>query len=283
MPGTLPLWVSDRWVLHRPAFEGETIAATSELVDVGERPGRDGSRSVTYSDRTSYVGSDGSVIGERYAAMVRRERPRQPATAPAEPVQTHYSGEERRAIGAQYEREGSQRRGSTPLRGSELGVGDPIPPIVKGPLTVTNVVGWLLGWGSPLCPTNRIAHLYLQEHPRAGLEDPRSNIQDTIEGPHWDAYLAQASGMPQSYDFGTQRISWVAHLLTDWCGDDGFLTELEVRLRRPNFVGDTTWLKGQVTALVPDSDSVLVDCAVTGTNQRGEETTTGTAKVRLPR
>src|SRR5579863_321123 len=60
MPGTLPLWVSDRWVFHRPAFEGESVTATSELVEVEERERRDGSREVRYVDRTSYEGSDGT-------------------------------------------------------------------------------------------------------------------------------------------------------------------------------------------------------------------------------
>jgi hypothetical protein len=160
-----------------------------------------------------------------------------------------------------------------------VNVGDAIPGLVKGPLTVTNIVGWLLGWGSPLCQTNRIAYQYLQEHPLAALEDSRTNIQDTIEGVHWEPRLAQLSGMAARYDFGAQRVSWVAHLLTDWIGDDGFLAEMEVRVRRPNFVGDTTWLGGEVTAVADD----VVDATVRGVNQRGEETTTGTARVRLAR
>jgi acyl dehydratase len=285
MPGTLPLWVSDRWVFHRPAFEGESVTATAELVSLEERPGRDGSRALNYTDRVSYAGSDGTVIGERYQLMLRRERPAGGAAPPAELPEIHYSDEERRQIGLQYDREPSQRRGAQVLRGRDVKVGDVIPDLVKGPLTVTNIVGWLLGWGSPLCQTNRIAHRYLQEHSRAGLEDPRSNIQDTIEGVHWDPYLAQASGMSRCYDFGTQRVSWVAHLLTDWFGDDGFLVELDVRVRRPNFVGDTTWLRGEVTAVGPEgdsADSVMVEASVKGVNQRDEETTTATAKVRLP-
>ena len=55
-------------------------------------------------------------------------------------------------------------------------------------------------------------------------------------------------------------------------------------MRRPNFVGDTTWLRGEVTEVGPDSDSVdsvIVGVSARGVNQRDEETTTATAKVRL--
>ncbi len=283
MPGTLPLWTSDRWVFHRPAFEGDSIVATSELVNVEERTRSNGSREVRYIDRTSYASSDGSLIGERYGAMLRRDRPA--AAAQPQPLpEVRYSEDQRQEIAAQYDLEPGQRRGARTLRGGTLSPGDAIPTIVKGPLTVTNIVGWMLGWGSPLCPTNRIAHRYLIEHPLAALEDAHRNMPDTIEGVHWDPELARISGMAACYDFGAQRISWVAHVLGDWFGDDGFLTELEVRVRRPNFVGDTTWLSGKVEGVKPDGDgeSVLASVSVLGVNQRGEETTVATATVRLP-
>jgi acyl dehydratase len=283
MPGTLALWLSDRWVFHRPAYEGESVTATAELVGLEERPGRDGSRSVSYTDRTTYSGPDGTVIAERFQLMLRRARPSGATPPPAPLPEVHYSNDERRAIEQRYEQEPAQRRGDRTLHASKVHVGDTIPELVKGPLTVTNIVGWLLGWGSPLCQTNRIAYRYLKEHPRAGLEDPRHNIQDSIEGVHWEPYLAHVSGMPGRYDFGPQRVSWVAHLLTDWFGDDGFLAEMEVRVRRPNLVGDTTWLRGEVTGIVEEADSALVDASISGVNQRGEETTTATARVRLPR
>jgi acyl dehydratase len=285
MPGTLPLWVSDRWVFQRPAFVDEAVTAVSDLVSVEERPPRDGARSLNYTDRVTYSGSDGSVIAQRYQLMLRRERPAGATAPPAEVPEARYTDEERLHIESHYDLEPAQRRGALPQRGSQVRPGDSLPSLVKGPLTVTNIVGWVLGWGSPLCPTNRIAHQYLNEHPRAGLEDPRSNTRDTIEGVHWDPFLAQASGMGRCYDFGAQRVSWTAHLLTDWCGDDGFLSELEVRVRRPNYVGDTTWIGGEITRVDEadgDPDWVVAEVSLNGTNQRGEQTIAGRAQVRLP-
>lgn len=291
MPGTLPLWNAERWVFHGPAFVGDAIGATSDLYAVEESTTRDGAPQVNYTDRTSYRTGEGVLVAERFTSMTRRERKPAPtggggsgsaSTAPAQPIETVYSDADLDRIAKQYDAEPAQRRGGATLYGDDVKVGDVIPTIVKGPLNVTNIVGWLLAWGSPLCQTNRILHQYLQKHPLAGLVNPRTNIADTIEGPHWDPDLALMSGMAGCYDFGAQRIAWVVHALTDWFGDDGFLAELEVRLRRPNFVGDTTWLSGSVTAVANNSDSVLVDCAVHGTNQRDEQSTVATAKVRLP-
>ena len=56
--------------------------------------------------------------------------------------------------------------------------------------------------------------------------------------------------MGGAYDVGPHRISWLIAMLTDWLGDDGFLAELDVDVLRPNLVGDTTTLSGEVTALL---------------------------------
>ena len=87
--------------------------------------------------------------------------------------------------------------------------------------------------------------------------------------------------MATAYDFGAQRISWVAHLLTDWCGDSGYVTDLFVRLARPNFVGDTTWIEGNVTSTSRTDQGWIIECALSATNQRGELTAEGTGTVVL--
>jgi hypothetical protein len=65
-------------------------------------------------------------------------------------------------------------------------------------------------------------------------------------------------------------------------GDDGFLRNMYVELRRFNVVGDTTWCKGRVTGKRDENGEKLVDLEIWGENQRQEITTKGTAVVRLP-
>jgi acyl dehydratase len=127
-----------------------------------------------------------------------------------------------------------------------------------------------------------MAHLYLVEHPGAALRSTTTGIEDSIEAAHWDVELARISGMATGYDFGSQRVAWMAHLLTDWCGDDGALVELDVRIRRPNLLGDVTWIDGEVTGIRETDDGRVIDCALRAVNQRGEVSTTATAAVRLP-
>src|SRR5690606_26440013 len=108
---------------------------------------------------------------------------------------------------------------------------------------------------------------------------------------HWDEDLAQRIGMPGPYDYGPQRIAWLGHLVTDWMGDDAWLHRLTVKLVAPNFVGDVTWLTGQVTDVgtagpdLPWHEDALgvVTLALQATDQRGRRTAEGTAEVVLLR
>ena len=290
LPGTVPIWVSDRWAFHRPVWAGERVDATSELVSVEERPGRDGGRAATHVDRTSYVGEDGSLIAECF----KTRQPLRPAAGrdggartrrrPCRPTATTIGGHRRASTSTRCRPAGREhalrRRG--PRRSGAPGAGEG-PADDHRHRRLRDGLGLAavpdephrqpLSRRTPRCPPARRPH------------ERRRHVGGTALG---------AAPGTQGRDGGLLRLRrsarlWLGHLLTDWCGDDGFVSAMEVRLRRPNLVGDTTWLGGEVLAVRESGPGdngdggVLVDCALRATNQRGEETATGTATVRLPR
>jgi acyl dehydratase len=282
LPGVLGLWANDHWTWHAPTREGMTLTATAELHRMEELPDNGRGPRVRQVDRHTFYG-DGQLLATCDKTIMRFEKSdsRQHRRM-SEYVAPTYTAEDRQRINAQYEAEYTQRRGARPLDGSDLAPGQSMGRLVKGPLTLTNVVGWLLGWGSFMCQAHRRQFSYVKEHPGAGLLDAATGIEDTIEAPHLDSALARTTGMPAGYDFGGQRVSWLAHLITDWCGDSGFLSEISVDIRRPNYLGDVTWVDGSVLSVTRSEDGWRVECGLTATNQRGEQTTRGTATVLLP-
>ena len=119
-------------------------------------------------------------------------------------------------------------------------------------------------------------------HPSWGFTDPTTGAQEAIIRVHDIQEAAESAGLPGSYDYGCQRCCWMGHLLTNWMGDDGFLTKMYVELRLFNVVGDTTWCRGKVIAKREEGDERLVDLEIWGENQRGAISTKGTATIRLP-
>jgi acyl dehydratase len=281
LPGVLGLWANDKWKLYGPVRAGMALTATAELHSVEEMADNGRGPRVLQVERHSFYG-DGALLAECDKSIIRFERAdSRKHERLSEYVAPFYTEADREMIGAQYDLEYEQRRGKRTLVASDINVGDAIPRLIKGPLTLSNMVGWLLGWGSSFIQTNRLQHTYLKDHPGAIIFDEVYGIDDTIEAPHFNAALAQKSGLPTAYDFGVQRSAWLAHMLTDWCGDDAFVTDLDVRLRRPNYLGDIMWLEGSVIGKRTESQGDIIDCSVKATNQRGEVTADGTASVLL--
>jgi acyl dehydratase len=284
LPGVLGLWASDHWHWHGRVFAGETIDATTQLADVSVRAGSFSGRTVAQTERISYRTEAGVLVAELDRTIIRleREQARERRRYLDIPM-ARYTAADREAFAHQYAGEATARRGARPRYWEDVQPGDPLVTLLKGPLTVASLVGWLLGAGAALTPTSRLMYRELTENPSVRLLDEETGIEDTIEAAHWDPYFARASGLPRGYDFGSQRISWLTHVLLDWGGDEAFLRDLRVRLRRPNLMGDVTWLTGTVTGKDRTAaNEATVTCELTATNQRQEITASATAVVVLP-
>lgn len=284
LPGAFGVQASDQWRWYRPLAVGDEIDTYQELHDVIVHPqGRFGGRSVSQTERTTFYDAKGELVAEMLFTRKRfdRSQARDKGAYKDRPL-AKYTEDDRRRFAEQYERETVQRRGSEPRWIEDVKPGDSLGTLLKGPLTITNVVGWMLGWGSPMCQTNRLAHQYIRQNPGSLLLHPDTGVPDTLEAGHWDPYFAQMSGFAAGYDFGCQRIAWLTHLLTDWGGDAAFVTDLDARLHKPNFMGDVQWIGGNVTEVVAGVPHGAAKCVIQAKNQLGEVTASAVATVRLP-
>jgi acyl dehydratase len=283
LPGAVGLWASERWAFHDRVYVGDSVEARSELVGVEEVTGKFAGRSVYQTVKTSFTRGDGSLLAEQFRSTYRTEPSAvNDRRSYADVTPPKYSAEDRKRFRNHYLSESEQRRGSVVRYVEDVSVGDGLPVLLKGPLSITNLVSWALGWGSNYCLANRFGAIVLEDRPAAEVIHPVYGHSDTLESVHWDSDVSQTVGMPRGYDFGSQRIAWISHMLSDWYGDDGDLAELEVRLRRPNFIGDVQWITGTVTGIEVRPGLGLVTCSVESRNQRDEITSTGTAVIRLP-
>lgn len=283
LPGAMGLWGKEHWRWLRPVRPGERVFAEAAIVDVKvSETSSLGGRSVAHTERQELMTDAGEVVAVITRTLKRFEREQARSTgALLERPLARYTAEDRARFEAQYARETSMRRGGKARYVEDVAVGEAVGPILKGPLLLGNVIGFMLGAGNGLAPTNRMLQQFLELHPTVGIVHPDSGTADNYQATHFDPVLARAQGMPAGYDFGMQRFSWFTHLLTDWAGDDGFVTELDFRLRRPNFFNDVTWISGEVVSV--DRDEGLVAIEMKGVNQLDEVTATATGAVRLPK
>jgi acyl dehydratase len=268
------------WAPLRP---GHRVWRRNALVGVLDKESEFAGRAIHEWMGQVFQSEDGCVLGGQYRNMVRtdrrasRERKKYDAIS-VEP----YSEDELSAIDAQYAAEGP--RGASTRWWEDVEVGQTIGPMVKGPLTLTDMVCWHVGMGTGMYGVRplRLGYKNRQRIPRFYTPN-ELGIPDVQQRVHWEPEVARRTGNPTTYDYGRMRETWLIHLCTDWMGDEAWLWKLDCQFRMFNYVGDTHWLNGAITKkYVTEGDRAAVDIDLSATNQRGVVTTPGSATILLP-
>jgi acyl dehydratase len=178
-----------------------------------------------------------------------------------------------------------QRSGANTPSWDEINVGQKLKPLVKGPITMSDEIAFLIGGGAPI--PRIAAHIkalkLYRRHPAWAFRDPASCGLEPIYAVHYNQAAAKAQGLPYQYDVGFQRNAWQIHLLTNFAGDDGWLKKSFCEFRKFVYFSDVVWLEGTITEkFVDDDGEYCVKIETTTTNQRGEDVMPGYAIVALP-
>ena len=283
LPGVHAMFGGTNWTFYHPTRLADHVSVKVIFKDLIERPSTFAGRAWQQISAITFTNQDGLLLAASEAWGMRTERAAASArtavrqeTQPLPPAT--YTAAQIHAIMERYAHEA--RRAPPRRYWEEVTVGETLPPLLKGPYTVTTAIAFEQAWGGLFIRAHGPWYAYLQRHPAAGLPNAHG-IPEPPEAVHWDHDYARQAGVPFAYDYGPERISWLAHLLTNWMGDDGFLCQLNVQVRRFNMVGDLTTCHGTVTAKACHP-SPRVHCDVWAENQRGERTAFGTATVELP-
>jgi acyl dehydratase len=268
------------WAPLRP---GHRVFRRNALVGVLDKPSEFAERAVHEWTAQVFRDDTNTLLAGQYRLMIRTERSKARARKKYDSVElASYTDEEITAIDDQYATEAP--RGASPRWWEDVDEGDAVGPMVKGPLTVTDIVCWHVGMGMGLYGVSalRLAAKNRRRIPRFFHRDDQ-NVPDVMQRVHWDPEFARRSGNPTTFDYGRMRETWLIHLCTDWMGDDAWLWKLDCEFRRFNYVGDTQWLRGTVVRkYLADGDRPAVDLELIAENQRGELSTPGRATVLLP-
>tara|TARA_Y100000588_G_scaffold393907_1_gene511872 strand:- start:4065 stop:5147 length:1083 start_codon:yes stop_codon:yes gene_type:complete len=260
-----------------------TFKVSAKLLSQKIKKGRRFARWVLQSGKVKYYNDSNQLIATAIGHVARTPRGQSDGREndDKQPPIHHYTSEEIDNIENQILSE--KRQGDIPLFWEDIEVGDKIPPVVKGPLTTTDILAWYaasqgaLHYGGAHGDVVR----YRQRHADYHMNKD-TGVKDSAGRGHLEVKTGNDVGMGGAYDIGPQRIAWAQHMLCNWMGDHGFLHRLSVSVRRPNLVGDTIWWSGLVDAKRELQGLHLVDISVSALNQRGEKSAFGNACILLP-
>ena len=283
LPGVHGLHSGDRWFYYEPLLEGDEVHATKTLIAADDMEGRWAGRSIMQRRNIKFRNQDERLVARCVMSAIRGERDAGKKRGKyADIKKATYSAAEIAAIDDEIAAE--VVRGAQVRLWDEVTLGESMQPIVRGPLTVPEMMTWIQGIGSPHVRSGQFWLRYRRQSPKVAVADPRTGIPEAVERVHWDDFMAGELGMPAAYDYGSQRGGWASHFMTNWAGDDGFLVDLDVFYRGMYFLGDTLRITGVVEAkwTGKKTGTGYVDCKITGLNQRGEVIMPARATVALP-
>ena len=273
------------WTFFRPVYPGDVIYRQFTTLDMQVKENSKFTGGITVIDtyRTLYVNKLGEPVATYDLSYVNAERRASKQTGRHKDFKRQtYSKEDIERIDALYQAE--KRQGPDKRYWEDVQLGDALPPVVKGPFAIRDVIGFHIGWGfGQTYNTGPLRYAWkLRKHMPGFFSDDEYGVPDVMQRLHWEQSRAIELGLPAPYDYGTMRTNWLAHLVTNWMGDDAWLWRLKVQARGFNFVGDTTICSGEVVDKRMEGSHHVVELKVQAVNQRGETTSPGTATVVLP-
>jgi hypothetical protein len=284
MGGIHQMWIGDTWRWYKPITLGTTFLYSSlGIIEVAtqDKSKFAGQRMDTTNRFVIYDGN-GDLLAENDTTFMSFGRSAAAKQKKHADFERHvWTGEELEKLRADVRSE--YRRGAERLVWDDVKVGESIGHVVKGPMTPTEMICFLQAWGGPFSMASEITHRYLDLHPKANVPDRGTGAPDFPMRAHYDGGFAKECGYADAYDFGGQRLSWLINLVTNWMGDDAFLSTFGGQLTGLNVLGDATWCTGEIESKYVDAQGrPCIDLDLRGTNQRGEVTCVGQATVIAP-
>ncbi len=221
------------WDWYRPLRPGDRIFSFAGEESLEVKKSEFAGRSAVQVRRDVALNQYGEVLGVYRILRILTERKtarEKGKYADIEPA--HYTDEDYERIDAIYASE--EPRGSRKLYWEDVSVGQQLPAMVKGPLTMTEIIAFHAG-GYGFVPyglrssrvgyknRKRIAPFYIRNE---------QGVWDVAQRVHWDSSWAKAIGNPMAYDYGVLRQCWFYHHVSDWAGDDAFIEQLSDSIRK---------------------------------------------------
>jgi acyl dehydratase len=238
MPDHRRIYRTVDWTFYDVIREGDALASSAFLLE--ERPL---GKNTLQKGRVEFRTAAAQIIAIAEAECLRST---EPAVAINDRPELRYTGDELEATEQTILSE--QRRGDTPRFWEKTHVGDTLAPLVKGPLSIMDVVAW--------CAATTGA--------------PEDEVSRSEGGLHTQTAT------------GPELVSWFGHLITDWMGDDAFLHKLVVQVDALPTLGTTTTITGHVDGIDLIEDRPSANLAMRAFDQGGSAVAAGSAQIILP-
>ena len=175
LPGVHAMWAGADLTWHQPIPRDTKITAAAHLKDLVEHQTRFAGRAfqqIYHVELSDQQTGAMLVSGDSWCFRTERDAARERGSKYTEQKaagKTQYSDEDLRAVYDLYEKE--VIRGAEPRYYEDVEVGEQLPVMGKGPMTVTGFIAFAQGWGGLYIRANKIAYKLIKQHPGTGDQE----------------------------------------------------------------------------------------------------------------
>ena len=286
LPGVHSAFGGSWWKWHSALTAGMEISTATTFTELEDMPSRFAGRMLKQVAQTRFIDQEARVVAEAESWTLRFERSaareRNPDAQRPETSETpKFTAERIAEITEAYRQEAATVTTITMVPDwHTVAVGSSIPSIIRGPYSSTCAVAFEQAWGGSYIWAHGYWYDFLSRHPGASMRN-EEGVPEAAEAVHWDARAARRAGVASSYDFGPERVAWMATLVTNWLGTRGFMSELYCEVRKFNVSGNITQCTGRVQSKEEKDGRGCVRLELEATDLKGDITASGWAKVQL--
>lgn len=283
LPGVHSAFGGSWWKWHAPLTIGMEISAKTLFTELKDLPSSFAGRMLKQVAQTRFVDQDDQPVAEveswglRFERAAARERS-SGAEKPVPAAHPKLTAEQIEGIVNAYRHEADATWSSPDW--DAIALGADLPAMIRGPYSSTCAVAFEQAWGGSYIWAHGYWYDFYSRHPGASLLNEQG-VPEAAEAVHWDARAAKRAGVAGSYDFGPERVAWMATLLTNWAGPRAFLSELYCEVRRFNVSGNITHCTGRIQSKEVIAGRGHVQVELRATDSRGDTTASGWAKLRF--
>ena len=215
LPGVHTFYGGSEWEYFQPIRPGDVISASYRPYSVVEKPTSSyAGHVVIQSAQTLYVNGRGQAMAKGRAWSVRTERRAARERDVYKGVEKpRYSDEDLQDIWDAYDKE--QIRGAEPRHWEDVTEGEVLPPLVRGPLRVVDIIfgagrfdAFNMGAGGSPGGSHYHRWQSFKKHAAFAEPDPETGVPDHPHRGHWEDTMPKIIALPGIYDLGPQRGSW---------------------------------------------------------------------------
>jgi acyl dehydratase len=259
------------WEFYRPMLRGDSFRVECTFSGLDEKSTDFADTWLVEHYDSKYYNQKGQLVAINRPTQIRATRSGMKKSGKYTRLQLPHPWTEEEALNIEDQGLAEEIRGASPRFWEDVKVGEELPPLVKGPISMTDEIAWLAGGATQPFQANSVAYALYRKISGWAFFHPITHAHEIIESVHIDPQAAATTGLPYPYDFGAQRHSWLMQSVTHWMGDDGFLKRSHARYSRFLYLSDAVWVKGKVLRKYIDGDGdFCVDIESTAINQRNE-------------